>query len=83
MKVYEQVKKVIVEVLKISPDMISPESRFMEDLGADSLDKLILIMALEDGFQGNILDNEAEQITTVGETVEFITKKMIKGQENQ
>lgn len=83
MGVYEQVKKVIIEVLKINPDIINPESRIREDLGADSLDIISLIMALEEEFKGNISNDEAEKINTVGETVEFIIKKMIKGLEKQ
>lgn len=70
--VFEKVKKLIVEQLGVEEDDIAMESSFIDDLGADSLDIVELIMALEEEFNLEIPDNEAEKITTVGDAVEYI-----------
>lgn len=70
--VFEKVKKIIVEQLGVEEDEITMESSFIDDLGADSLDIVELIMALEEEFEIEIPDNEAEKITTVGDAVEYI-----------
>ncbi len=70
--VFEKVKKIIVEQLGVEEDEISMESSFIEDLGADSLDIVELIMALEEEFDIEIPDNEAEKIATVGDAVDYI-----------
>ncbi|SHE31976.1 MULTISPECIES: acyl carrier protein [Caloramator] len=70
--IFERVKERISEVLGIDPDDITMESSFMDDLGADSLDVVELIMALEDEFDLEIPDEEAEKIQTVGDVVEYI-----------
>ena len=70
--VFEKVKKLIVEQLGVEEDDIAMESSFIDDLGADSLDIVELIMALEEEFGLEIPDNEAEKITTVGDAVEYI-----------
>lgn len=70
--VLEKVKKIIVEQLGVEEDEIAMESSFIDDLGADSLDIVELIMALEEEFDLEIPDNEAEKITTVGDAVEYI-----------
>ncbi len=72
--VFEKVKKLIVEQLGVEEDDIAMESSFIDDLGADSLDIVELIMALEEEFNLEIPDNEAEKITTVGDAVEYIQK---------
>ncbi|EMS71748.1 acyl carrier protein [Ruminiclostridium cellobioparum] len=72
--VFEKVKKLIVEQLGVEEDDIQMESSFIDDLGADSLDIVELIMALEEEFSLEIPDNEAEKITTVGDAVEYIQK---------
>ncbi|WP_313562778.1 acyl carrier protein [Ruminiclostridium cellobioparum] len=72
--VFEKVKKLIVEQLGVEEDDIQMESSFIDDLGADSLDIVELIMALEEEFSLEITDNEAEKITTVGDAVEYIQK---------
>jgi acyl carrier protein len=72
--VFEKVKKLIVEQLGVEEDDIAMESSFIDDLGADSLDIVELIMALEEEFSLEIPDNEAEKITTVGDAVEYIQK---------
>ncbi len=76
MDVFEKVKAVIVEKLDVEPEKVVPEARFIEDLGADSLDIVELIMGLEDEFGLEISDEEAEQIRTVGDAVKFIESRM-------
>jgi acyl carrier protein len=70
--VFEKVKKIIVEQLGVEEDEIAMESSFIDDLGADSLDIVELIMALEEEFDLEIPDSEAEKITTVGDAVDYI-----------
>jgi len=72
--VFEKVKKLVVEQLGVEEDDIAMESSFIDDLGADSLDIVELIMALEEEFSLEIPDNEAEKITTVGDAVGYISK---------
>lgn len=69
---FEKVKKIIVEQLGVEEDEITMESSFIDDLGADSLDIVELIMALEEEFDLEIPDSEAEKISTVGDIVEYI-----------
>lgn len=69
---FEEVKGIIVELLGIDEDKVKPEARFREDLEADSLDLVELIMAFEEKFGGEISDEDAQKITTVGEAVEYI-----------
>ena len=69
---FEEVKEIIVELLGVDESKISREARFREDLEADSLDLVELIMAFEEKFGGEISDEDAQQITTVGEAVDFI-----------
>ena len=73
--VFEKVKKLVVEQLGVEEDDIAMESSFIDDLGADSLDIVELIMALEEEFSLEIPDTEAEKITTVGDAVELRTLK--------
>ncbi|HEX3030316.1 MAG TPA: acyl carrier protein [Clostridia bacterium] len=70
--VFEKVKKIIVEQLGVEEDDVAMESSFIDDLGADSLDIVELIMALEEEFDLEIPDSEAEKITTVGDAVDYI-----------
>jgi acyl carrier protein len=74
MALFDEVKEVIVEQLNVSPDEVKPESRFVEDLGADSLDVVEMIMALEEKFEIEIPDSEAENIKTVQDVVDYIEK---------
>jgi acyl carrier protein len=70
--VFEKVKKIIVEQLGVEEEEIAMESSFIDDLGADSLDIVELIMALEEEFDIEIPDSEAEKIATVGDAVDYI-----------
>jgi acyl carrier protein len=71
-----QVKEIIVELLGVDEDQIVSAARFREDLEADSLDLVELIMAFEEKFDGEISDEEAQKITTVGEAVTYIDTHM-------
>ena len=76
MSTLEDVKTIVVEVLGVDPEKVTPEANFREDLEADSLDQVELIMAFEDKFGGEISDEDAQQIATVGDAVAFIEKRM-------
>lgn len=74
MAVFDDVKDVIVEKLGVDADKVTPEARFVEDLGADSLETVELIMGLEDKFGITISDEDAETIRTVQAAVDYIGK---------
>ena len=78
MAVQEKVKSIIVEQLGVKPEEVTPEASFIDDLGADSLDTVELIMALEEEFNIEIPDEDAEKMTTVGDAVRYIDEKMAK-----
>jgi acyl carrier protein len=67
-----KVKKIIVEQLGVNPDQVTSEAKFIEDLGADSLDTVELVMALEEEFGHEIPDEEAEKLQSVGDVVKYI-----------
>ncbi|MCX8601881.1 MULTISPECIES: acyl carrier protein [unclassified Gilliamella] len=69
----ERVKKIIVEQLGVKEEEVRNESSFIEDLGADSLDNVELVMALEEEFDTEIPDEDAEKITTVQSAIDYIT----------
>jgi len=71
-KVAEKVKEIVVEQLGISPEQVSNDSKFIEDLGADSLDQVELIMALEEEFGTDIPDDEAEKLATVQDAITYV-----------
>jgi len=71
-KTLEQVKKVVVEQLGVSDSEVSKEASYVEDLGADSLDTVELVMALEETFGIEIPDEDAEKIKTIGDTVNYV-----------
>ncbi|NLZ49834.1 MAG: acyl carrier protein [Clostridiales bacterium] len=70
--VFEKVREIIADKLSLDEDEITMESSFVDDLGADSLDLVELVMALEDEFDMEIPDEEVEKVTTVGDVVEYI-----------
>ena len=72
MSIEERVKKIIVDQLGAKAEDVKPEASFIEDLGADSLDTVELVMALEEEFDIEIPDEEAEKINTVGDAVKYI-----------
>jgi acyl carrier protein len=72
MAIFDDVKAVVVEQLSCNPDEVKPESKFVEDLGADSLDVVELVMALEEKFGIEIPDDQAEKIQTVQSAVDYI-----------
>lgn len=71
----ERVKKIIIEQLAVDAAEVTPQAQFVQDLGADSLDTVELVMALEEEFDIEIPDEDAEKIKTVGEAVRYITDK--------
>lgn len=73
---FEAIKEIIVDLLGVDEDKVTPEARFREDLEADSLDLVELIMAFEDKFGGEISDEDAQSITTVGDAVTYIDERM-------
>ncbi|MCC6956515.1 MAG: acyl carrier protein [Anaerolineales bacterium] len=73
---FGEIKEVIVELLNVDEGKVVSEARFREDLEADSLDLVELIMAFEDKFGGEISDEDAQKITTVGEAVAYIDAHM-------
>ena len=68
----DKVKDIIVEQLGVNPEQVTPQAKFIEDLGADSLDTVELVMAFEEEFNVEVPDEEAEKITTVGQAVDYI-----------
>lgn len=75
---FERIKAIIVELLGVDPAKVTMEARFREDLEADSLDLVELIMEFEDKFGGEISDEDAQKITTVGQAVEYVETRMTK-----
>jgi len=75
-QIFDEVKTIIVDLLNVDEGKITPEARFREDLEADSLDLVELIMAFEDKFGGEISDEEAQNIKTVGQAVDYLQAHM-------
>ena len=76
--VAEKVKKIVVEQLGVQEDQVNPEAKFIEDLGADSLDVVELIMTLEEGYNIIITNDDASELRSVGQIVAFIEKQLKK-----
>lgn len=77
---FEKLKEIIVEQLGVDPELVTREARFREDLEADSLDLVELIMAFEDEFGGEISDEEAQQLKTVGQAVDYLSARLEAGE---
>jgi acyl carrier protein len=73
---YERIRDITIELLGVDQDRVTVDARFREDLEADSLDLVELIMAFEEEFGGEISDEDAQKITTVGQAVEYIDTRM-------
>ena len=71
----EQVKKIVVEQLGVPEDQVTEDAKFIDDLGADSLDQVELVMAFEEEFGSDIPDEDAEKLTTVGDAIKYIEDK--------
>lgn len=78
MENFDKIKEILVDVLGVDEDDIKPESKFIDDLGADSLDLVELIMSLEDKFNIEISDEEAEKIVTVKDVMDYIDANLKK-----
>lgn len=75
MALEEKIKEIIVEQLGVSADQVRPEASFIDDLGADSLDTVELVMAFEEEFGAEIPDEDAEKLTTVGAVISYLKEK--------
>jgi acyl carrier protein len=78
MDTFKEIKDIIVQQLGVAPDRVRLEARFREDLEADSLDLVELIMAFEDKYGGSIPDEDAQKITSVQQAVDYIEKNLRK-----
>ena len=76
-EIVERVKRIIVEQLNVSADQVVPTASFVDDLRADSLDIVELIMGLEEEFEMEIPDEDAEKIQTVGDVLNYVTSKKV------
>jgi acyl carrier protein len=77
-ELFKKVRAIVADKLSISEDQVTETASFIEDLGADSLDTVELVMALEDEFQLDIPDEEAEKLTTVGKALDYILSRTSK-----
>ena len=73
--VQDRVKEIIVEQLGVNADQVTPEAKFIEDLGADSLDTVELVMAFEEEFGAEIPDEDAEKLQTVGDVIKYVEER--------
>lgn len=78
MSIESRIRTIVVDLLGVDEDKVTANASFREDLGADSLDLVELIMAFEEEFEGEISDEEAQKITTVGQAVAYIGTHMAK-----
>lgn len=75
MALEDKVKEIIVEQLGVNAEQVTPEASFIEDLGADSLDTVELVMAFEEEFGAEIPDQDAEKLTNVGAVIQYLKSK--------
>lgn len=75
MALEEKVKEIIIDQLGVNAEQVTPDASFIEDLGADSLDQVELVMAFEEAFGAQIPDEDAEKLTTVGKVVSYLKEK--------
>ena len=73
---FTRVKKIIISQLNVSEEQVTPEASFIDDLGADSLDQVELVMALEEEFGNDIPEEEAEKLQSVGSVIEYVEKNL-------
>jgi len=73
----ERVKKIVVEHLGVEPDKVNDQASFIDDLGADSLDTVELVMAFEEEFSVEVPDEDAEKLQTVGDVIKYIEDKQV------
>ena len=74
----EKVREIIVDQLGVTPEQVTPEASFIDDLGADSLDTVELVMAFEDAFGIEIPDEDAEKMLRVGDAIEYLKQKLVE-----
>ena len=79
MSVEKRIKEIIVEQLGVNENEVTPEAKFVDDLGADSLDLVELVMALEEEYNMEISDEDAEKILSVGDVIEYIQSHVAQG----
>jgi acyl carrier protein len=79
MSIEKRVKEIIVEQLGVNENEVTPEAKFVDDLGADSLDLVELVMALEEEYNIEISDEDAEKILTVGDAIDYIKSHVAQG----
>jgi acyl carrier protein len=72
----DRVKKIIISQLNVSEEQVTPEANFIDDLGADSLDQVELVMALEEEFGAEIPEEDAEKLQSVGSVIEYVEKNL-------
>ena len=75
----ERVKKIVVDQLQVPAEQVTEDAKYIEDLGADSLDQVELVMALEEEFGADIADEDAEKLTTVGDAIKYIEANSNEG----
>lgn len=78
MSVEDDVRKITIEKLGVKPEEVTLDAKFIDDLGADSLDTVELVMALEEKFEIEVPDEDAEKLDTIGKSVEYIEQKISK-----
>ena len=75
-EIREKIKKIVVENLGVSEDQVTDDAQFSQDLGADSLDQVELVMSLEEEFGAEIRDEDADSLNTVGDAIAYIEKRL-------